>query len=110
MVSGQAEGTRRSRVVLCWYGFGSGGGVGDDRFAVADGDVLAGERLKLGGQIAGAAVFVDAGFVVSGPEITKCGLRVGQQVVDDGQHRVAGSDDGFLLTAASGQAPVTGAE
>jgi len=33
-------------------GLGSGGGVGDDRFAVADGDVLAGERLELGGQVA----------------------------------------------------------
>ena len=33
-------------------GLGLGGGVGDDGFAVADGDVLAGERLQLGGQIA----------------------------------------------------------
>jgi hypothetical protein len=58
MVSGQAEDTRRSRVLMCGCGFGSGGGVGDDRFAVADGDVLAGERLELGGQIAGAAVLL----------------------------------------------------
>jgi hypothetical protein len=36
-------------------GLGSGGGVGDDRFAVADGDVLAGERLELGGEVAGTA-------------------------------------------------------
>ena len=57
-------------------GLGSGGGVGDDRFAVADGDVLAGERLELGGQVAGAAVFVDPGFVVAGPEVTKCGVGV----------------------------------
>jgi hypothetical protein len=45
------------------------GGVGDDGFAVADGDVLAGERLQLVGQIAGAAMFVDAGFVVSRSEV-----------------------------------------
>jgi hypothetical protein len=45
---------------------GSGGFVGDDRFAVADDDVLAGERLKLGGQITGAVLLVDVGFVVSG--------------------------------------------
>ena len=50
--------------------------VGDDRFAVADGDVLAGERLELGGQVAGAAVFVDQGFVVAGPEVAKSGVRV----------------------------------
>jgi len=72
--------------------------------------MLAGERLELGGQIVGAAVFVDAGFVVFGPEITKCGLGVRKQVVDDGEHRVAGSDDGFLLAAPSGQAPVAGAQ
>src|SRR6478672_9666249 len=57
-------------------GLGSGGGVGDDRFAVADGDVLAGERLELGGQVAGAAMLVDPGFVVAGPEIAKSGVRV----------------------------------
>src|SRR6185295_460731 len=49
-------------------------------------------------------------FVVSRPEITKCGHGVRKQVVDDGQHRVAGGDDGFLLATASGQAPVTGAQ
>ena len=76
MVSGQAEGTRRSRVMLCPFGLGLGGGVGDDGFAVADGDVLAGERLQLGGQVAGAAVFVDPGFVVAGPEVAKSGARV----------------------------------
>ena len=48
-------------------GLGSGGGVGDDRFAVMYDDVLAGEGLKLGDEIAGAAVFVDLGFVVAGP-------------------------------------------
>ena len=31
----------------CFVGLGSGGGVGDNRFAVADDDVLVGERLQL---------------------------------------------------------------
>jgi hypothetical protein len=52
------------------------GGVGDDGFAVADHDVLASERLQLGGQIAGAAVFVDAGLVVSRPEVEKLGIGI----------------------------------
>jgi hypothetical protein len=33
----------------CFVGLGSGGGVGDNRFAVADDDVLVGERLQLDG-------------------------------------------------------------
>jgi hypothetical protein len=85
---------------------GSGGGVGDACFAVADGGVLAGERLELGGEVAGAAVFVDPGFVIPGPEVAECGVRVRQQVVDDGQYRLAGGDDRFLLAPASGQAQV----
>jgi hypothetical protein len=60
---------------------GSGRGVGDDHFAVADGDVLAGERLKLGSEVAGTAMLVDPGFVVSGPKVAECGVGVGQQVV-----------------------------
>jgi hypothetical protein len=48
---------------------GSCCGVGDDGFSVADDDVLASEGLELGGQIVGAAVLVDAGFVVSGPKV-----------------------------------------
>ena len=57
-------------------GLGSGRGVGDDHFAVADGDVLAGERLELGSQVAGTAMLVDPGFVVAGPEVTKSGVGV----------------------------------
>ena len=41
----------------------------DDCFAVANDDVLAGERLQLSGEIAGAAVLNDPGFVVSAPEL-----------------------------------------
>ena len=91
-------------------GLGLGGGVCDDCFAVADGDLLSGERLQLSGEIVGAAVLVDSGFVISGPEVTECGVGVGEQVVDDGQYRVAGGDDRLLLTAAAGQAPIAGAQ
>src|SRR6478736_6267197 len=110
MVSGQPKAPGEAGSCGIAAGLGSCGGIGDDGFTVADDDVLAGERLELGDQIAGAAVFVDPGFVVSRPEITKCGHGVRKQVVDDGQHRVAGGDDGFLLATASGQAPVTGAQ
>jgi hypothetical protein len=74
MVSGQAEGTRRSRVMVCPLGFRPGG-VGDGDFAVAD-DVLAGDRLELTGEVADAAALVDPGFVVSGPEVAESGVRV----------------------------------
>jgi hypothetical protein len=66
MVSGQAEGTRRSRVMLYCCGFVIMRRPRDGGFAVADHDVLTGERL-LGGQIAGPAVLIDAGVVVCGP-------------------------------------------
>ena len=39
-------------------GLGSGDGVGDDGFAVANGDVLAGEFLELGGEVAEFGVWV----------------------------------------------------
>ena len=96
--------------MLCCVAIRSGGVVGDDRFAVADDDVLSCERLELGGEVAGAAVFVDPGFVVAGPEVAKSGVGVRQQVVDDGQHRIAGGDDGLGLTATPGQAPVSGTQ
>jgi hypothetical protein len=38
--------------------------------------VLAGERLELGGQVAGAAMLVDPGFVVAGPKVAESGVRV----------------------------------
>jgi hypothetical protein len=53
----------------CFMGRASGCGVGDKCFAVADDDVLAGERLQLAGEIAGAAVLIDAGFVVFRPKV-----------------------------------------
>ena len=92
-------------------GLGLGGGAGDDhRFAVADDDVLAGERLELGGEVAGAPMLVDPRFVVARPEVAESGVRVRQQMVDDGQYRVAGSDQRLLLAAAWGQAAIAGAE
>ena len=41
---------------LAGWCLGSGGGVGDDRFAVADGDVLAGEVFELADEVALACV------------------------------------------------------
>jgi hypothetical protein len=52
--------------MLCAWGLR--GGVGDDGFAVADDDVLTCERLELGGQITGATMLVNAGFVVCGSD------------------------------------------
>src|SRR6476620_2819394 len=86
------------------------GGVGDDRFAVADDDALTGERLELGGQIAGATILVDPGFVVCGPELAEVEVGVREQVVDDGQHRITDGDDGLELTATPGQPPVSGTQ
>ncbi len=48
----------------------------DDCFAVANDDVLAGERLQLSGEIAGAAVLNDPGFVVSAPELAEPSVGV----------------------------------
>ena len=70
---------------------------GDDRFAAADDDALSGERLELGREVAGAAVFVDSGFVVAGPEVTKSGGGVSEQVVDDGQHRITDGDEHVVV-------------
>jgi hypothetical protein len=63
---------------VCGYG-------PDECFAIADDNGLAGERLELRGEVAGAAVFVDVGVVVGGPEVAEFGVRVCEQVMDDGQ-------------------------
>jgi hypothetical protein len=47
---------------------------------------------------------------VVGAQILKPQVGVGQQVIDDGEHRVAGGHDRLLFTAAAGDAPVAGAE
>jgi hypothetical protein len=73
--------------------WGGSGGVWFDWFdndglAVADHDPLAGERLELPSEAAGPPLLVDALLVVVGAQVTEADVRVGQQVVDDHQHRV----------------------
>jgi hypothetical protein len=68
--------------------------------------VLTCERLELGGQITGATMLVNAGFVVCGPELAEPEVGVREQVVDDGQRRINDGDDGLGLTATPGQAYV----
>lgn len=53
---------------------GSGGvGFGDDSFAVADGNRLAGECLELAGEVAGPSVAVDASLEVVGAKVAEPG-------------------------------------
>jgi len=73
-------------------------------------DLLAGEVFELADEVTFAASLVDLGPVEVGPEILVAGLRVGEQVPDDGEDRVAHRDDRPVLAAASGQAPVALAE
>jgi hypothetical protein len=69
-------------------------------------DPFAGEVFELADQVTLAASLVDLRRIEVGAEISVVGLRVGQQVPDDGEHRVAHRDDRAFLAAASGQAPV----
>jgi len=48
-------------------------GHDDGGLAVADDDLLAGDGLQLGGQVARPAFLVDAGLVVLGAEVTEPG-------------------------------------
>jgi hypothetical protein len=73
-------------------------------------DLLAGEVLELADEVRLAALGVDPGGVAVGAEVVVVGLRVGEQVPDDGEDRVAHRDDRAFLAAASGQAPVALAE
>jgi hypothetical protein len=70
-------------------------------------DLLAGEVLELADQVTFAASLIDPGPVEVGSEVVVVGLRVGEQVPDDGEDRVAHGDDRAMLAAASDQAPVT---
>jgi len=65
-------------------------------------DLLAGEVFELADEVTLAAWLVDLGGVEVGAEISVVGLRVGEQVPDDGADRVAHRDDRALLAAASG--------
>jgi hypothetical protein len=62
-------------------------------------DLLAGQVLELADEVAFAASLVDVGPVEVGPEILVAGLRVGEQMPDDGQDRVADGDDRAFLAA-----------
>jgi len=69
-------------------------------------DLLAGEALELVDKVALVALLVDARFVEVWTEVVVAGLRVGEQVPDDGQDRAADGDDGAALTAMFDQAPI----
>src|SRR6266487_2836606 len=100
---------QRSRV-QSWVGGGlAGSGRGLVRAGLED-DLLAGEVFELADEVAFAASLVDLGPVEVGPEILVAGLRVGEQMPDDGQDRVTNGDDRALLATASDQAPVALAE
>src|SRR6266511_3119807 len=109
-VSGQAAApgaAQRSRVRwwICGCGRLAGSGGGLLGWGLED-DLLAGEVFELADEVTLAASLVDLGRVEVGAEISVVGLRVGEQVPDDGEHRVAHRDDRAFLAAASGQAPV----
>ena len=97
-MSGQGEDTR---VAGC-SGTGSGGGSQDDG--------LSGEVLELADQVALAPVGVDPGLVVVRAEIVEAALGIREQVPENGQDRVAYSDQCSLLAAAAGQAAVAVSE
>jgi hypothetical protein len=53
-----------------------------------------------------AALGIDAGGVVAGPEVVEAGVGVGEQVPGDDREGAAEGDDGALGAAAAGDAPV----
>jgi len=69
----------------------------DHGLAVADHDLLAGDRLEVGGEVTCLAFLVNAGLVVLSAQIVEASRGVRQQVVDDDQDRVAGRDERFQL-------------
>jgi hypothetical protein len=68
----------------------------------ASGGDLVAETLQALDVIAGLAADMHALFVVVGAEILVAHVRLGEQGVDAGEHRVAGGDQGFLLGHALG--------
>jgi NMT1-like family len=98
----------QSRVTLCRCGIGLWElgrlGFDDDGFAVADGDLLPGERPQLGCQVAGATLLVDPRFVVAGPEIAEHGVGVDQQVPDGDQTLQGGMRVSLGATRSGGAA------
>ena len=71
----------------------SGGGFEDDVVA---------QCLQFPDVVAGAAIAVDAGFVVAGPEVDESLLRVVQKMPDDHQDGPADRDDRSFLAASAG--------
>ncbi|WP_336212625.1 hypothetical protein [Nonomuraea sp. LPB2021202275-12-8] len=65
------------------------------------GDGFAGEAFELTDEVAFAALGGDAGLVEVRAEVVVAGVRVGQQVPDDGQDGVAEGDDGAFSSAPS---------
>src|SRR6266487_5876957 len=63
------------------------------------GDFLAGDLFELADQRSLAAALVDVGLVEVGAEVAVVRVRVGEQVPDDGQHRVADGDERLLFAA-----------
>jgi hypothetical protein len=58
---------------------------------------VAGEVFELTDEVTLLALSVDLRFVEAGAEVVVAGFGVGQQVPDDGEHRVADCDDGSFL-------------
>ena len=73
------------------------------------GDAVA-EGFELADVVALLAFWVGMGVVVAGVEVVKLDGLVAQQVPDDDQDGTTYRDDGFLLAAAAGDAPVAFAQ
>src|SRR5919197_5028834 len=92
---------------MAWVEPVSGGvGLDDHGLALSDHDPLAGDCLQLAGEAARPAFVVDTGLVVVAAQVDEACGGVRQQVIDDHQDGVAGGNDGLLLAAAFGDAPV----
>jgi hypothetical protein len=68
------------------------------------------EGFELANVVALLAFWVGMGVVVAGVEVVKLDGLVAQQVPDDDQDGTTYRDDGFLLAAAAGDAPVAFAQ
>lgn len=62
--------------------------------------------LELADEVAGVAFASGLAVVEARPEVAVAGVRVGEQVVGDGEDGVAGGDDRAFLAAAPGEPPV----
>src|SRR3954452_24218647 len=85
------------------------GGVGDRSGGGFEGDLVA-EGFEVADVFPLAAFGAEPVSVEVRAEVVEVGVRVGEQVPDDGQDRAADRDEGFLGSAAAGQASVAFAE